>query len=92
VQGLWPQLELKGEGGMVVHMTRQTGQPQPYPRQPWRRGLCHTGCAVRVRRSIFMRSGSVKAGTGGPHGMGLNFLCRLGLAYGLGGPHCRTRL
>jgi hypothetical protein len=30
VQGLWPQLELKGEGGMVVRITRQTGQPKPY--------------------------------------------------------------
>ena len=30
VQGLWPQLELKGTDGQVVRMTRKTGQPRPY--------------------------------------------------------------
>lgn len=28
--GLWPKLELRGEGGMVVTIVRQTGQPAPY--------------------------------------------------------------
>jgi len=30
VQGLWPQLELKGTDGQVVRITRKTGQPAPY--------------------------------------------------------------
>jgi type IV secretory pathway VirB9-like protein len=30
VQGLWPLLELRGDGGMVVRITRQTGQPKPH--------------------------------------------------------------
>lgn len=30
VQGLWPLLELRGDGGMVVTIKRQTGQPKPY--------------------------------------------------------------
>jgi type IV secretion system protein VirB9 len=30
VQGLWPQLELRGSDGQVVRITRTTGQPQPY--------------------------------------------------------------
>jgi len=30
IQGLFPKLELKGDGGMVVTITRQTGQPAPY--------------------------------------------------------------
>ena len=30
VNGLYPQLELKGGDGQVVRITRQTGQPTPY--------------------------------------------------------------
>jgi type IV secretory pathway VirB9-like protein len=30
VQGLYPQLELKGGDGQVIKITRQTGQPKPY--------------------------------------------------------------
>jgi type IV secretion system protein VirB9 len=30
VQGLWPKLELRGDGGMVVTIKRQTGKAAPY--------------------------------------------------------------
>lgn len=33
VQGLWPKLELKGDGGSVVTILRQTGRPEPYREQ-----------------------------------------------------------
>ena len=34
IQGLYPKLELKGDGGSVVTILRQTGRPAPYEQQP----------------------------------------------------------
>jgi hypothetical protein len=34
VQGLWPQLELRGSEGQVVRIKRQTGQAARYRAQP----------------------------------------------------------